>query len=115
MPVTPETPPWEAILERGEGEQLVARSTRRPQDALVEPMPDGLHPELLEALAAHPGRPMSKPALAQRLRSSDTVLSHDALDVYVHRVRRRIDGSGAAIHTLRGLGYVLEPADEPPA
>ncbi len=51
MAVTPETPPWEAILERGEGEQLVARSTERHQDALVEPMPDQLHPELLEALA----------------------------------------------------------------
>ncbi len=51
MPVTPETPPWEAILERGEGEQLVARSTERPQDALVEPMPEHLHPELLDALA----------------------------------------------------------------
>ncbi len=51
MPVTPETPPWEAILERGEGEQLVARSKERHQDALVEPMPEHLHPELLEALA----------------------------------------------------------------
>ncbi len=51
MAVTPETPPWEAILERGEGEQLVARSKERHQDALVEPMPEQLHPELLEALA----------------------------------------------------------------
>ena len=51
MAVTPETPPWEAILERGEGEQLVARSKERHQDALVEPVPEQLHPELLEALA----------------------------------------------------------------
>ena len=51
MAVTPEIPPWEAILERGEGEQLVARSKERHQDALVEPMPEQLHPELLEALA----------------------------------------------------------------
>ena len=40
--------------------------------------------------------------------ASDAVLSHDALEVYVHRLRRRLEGSGAAIHTLRGLGYVLE-------
>ncbi len=51
MPTAPETPPWEAILERGEGEQLVARATERHQDALVEPMPQQLHPELLEGLA----------------------------------------------------------------
>jgi DNA-binding response OmpR family regulator len=71
--------------------------------------------DLLEALMAPPGRPVSKFALAQRLRSDDAVLSHDALEVYVHRLRRRLEGSGAAIHTLRGLGYVLEAADDAPA
>ncbi|HSW04905.1 response regulator transcription factor [Aquabacterium sp.] len=69
--------------------------------------------DLLESLMAHPGRPVSKLALAQRLCSADAVLSHDALEVYVHRLRRRLDGSGAAIHTLRGLGYVLEADDAP--
>ena len=52
--------------------------------------------------------------LADGLRSSEAVLSHDALEVYVHRLRRRLQGSGAAIHTVRGLGYVLEPSDEAP-
>ena len=50
MAVTPQTPAWEAVLARGEGEQLVARSRERPQDALVEPMPSDLHPELAHAL-----------------------------------------------------------------
>ena len=71
--------------------------------------------DLLETLIAHPGRPVSKQALAQRLCSADAVLSHDALEVYVHRLRRRIERSGAAIHTLRGLGYVLEADDAPTA
>jgi DNA-binding response OmpR family regulator len=64
--------------------------------------------DLLEALIAQSPRPVSKQTLAERLRSSDAVLSHDALEVYVYRLRRRLEGSGAAIHTLRGLGYVLE-------
>jgi DNA-binding response OmpR family regulator len=64
--------------------------------------------DLLEALVVHPGRPVSKSELAERLRTDDAVLSHEALEVYVHRLRRRLEGSGAAIHTLRGLGYVLE-------
>jgi two-component system response regulator TctD len=64
--------------------------------------------DLLEALVVHPGKPVSKGELAERLRTDDAVLSHDALEVYVHRLRRRLEGSGAAIHTLRGLGYVLE-------
>ena len=71
--------------------------------------------DLLEALMINAGRPVNKLLLADRLRSSDSVLSHDALEVYVHRLRRRIEGSGAAIHTLRGLGYLLEAADASPA
>jgi two-component system response regulator TctD len=65
--------------------------------------------DLLEALLVQSPRPVSKQLLAERLRSTDAVLSHDALEVYVHRLRRRLVGSGAAIHTLRGLGYALEP------
>ena len=70
--------------------------------------------DLLEALIAQLNRPVSKNRLADGLWSSEAVLSHDALEVYVHRLRRRLEGSGAAIHTLRGLGYVLEASDEAP-
>jgi len=31
----------------------------------------------------------------------------NAVEIYVHRVRRKLEGSGVAIATLRGLGYVL--------
>ena len=68
--------------------------------------------DLLESLAERPGRPVSKMKLAERLCTEDAVLSHDALEVYVHRLRRRLCGSGATIHTLRGLGYMLDAADE---
>ena len=71
--------------------------------------------DLLEALIVHAGRPVSKLLLTQRLRSGDAVLSNEALEIYVHRLRRRLDHSGAAIHTLRGLGYVLEAAGDAPA
>ncbi|MDP2693783.1 MAG: response regulator [Gallionella sp.] len=71
--------------------------------------------DLLEALMVHAGRPVSKLVLTQRLGGGDTVLSNEALEIYVHRLRRRLDGSGAEIHTLRGLGYVLEAADDAPA
>jgi len=71
--------------------------------------------DLLEVLMINAGRPVNKLLLADRLRNSDSVLSHDALEVYVHRLRRRIEGSGAAIHTLRGLGYLLEAADAAPS
>jgi two-component system response regulator TctD len=71
--------------------------------------------DVLEVLIVHGAHPVNKQLLTQRLRTSDAVLSNDALELYVHRVRRRIEGSGATIRTLRGLGYVLEAADDPPA
>src|SRR6185436_2165902 len=31
-----------------------------------------------------------------------------SIEVYIHRLRRKLDGSGLAIRTVRGLGYLLE-------
>ena len=31
------------------------------------------------------------------------------IEVYVHRLRRKLEGSGVSIRTVRGLGYLLEP------
>jgi DNA-binding response OmpR family regulator len=63
---------------------------------------------LLETLIERHGQPVSKAQLADRLSAADALLSEDALEVYVHRLRRRLEASGARITTLRGLGYVLE-------
>lgn len=32
----------------------------------------------------------------------------EAVEVLIHRLRRRLEGQGVRISTLRGLGYVLE-------
>jgi len=34
----------------------------------------------------------------------------DAIEVIVHRLRKRLGETGVRIVTLRGLGYCLEPA-----
>ena len=44
--------PWEETLKRAEGDQLVARSRMGGRPATLVPVPDSLHPELREALAA---------------------------------------------------------------
>jgi DEAD/DEAH box helicase domain-containing protein len=43
--------PWDAVLEAGRDEELVATSREREQAGLSEPVPDDLHPALREALA----------------------------------------------------------------
>ena len=35
-------------------------------------------------------------------------VSHNAIEVYVHRLRKKLEPSGLSITTIRGLGYCLE-------
>jgi two-component system OmpR family response regulator len=66
---------------------------------------------LLEALASRLDRVMSREQLIDALCSWDTTLTDNGLDIAVYRLRRKLDGSGVRIRTVRGLGYLLEAAD----
>jgi two-component system OmpR family response regulator len=69
--------------------------------------------EVLEALLLQAGRVVSKDRIAQRLAVRQEELADNAIEVYVHRLRRRLDPLGVRIRTVRGLGYLLEKtADE---
>ncbi|MNN28459.1 Transcriptional regulatory protein tctD [compost metagenome] len=35
-------------------------------------------------------------------------MNPDAIEIYVYRLRKKLEGSGVGIVTLRGLGYLLE-------
>ena len=62
---------------------------------------------VLELLIMKAGRTVAKPALAQSLSSIDDSVTPDAIEIYVHRLRRKLEPSDVAIVTLRGLGYLL--------
>ena len=64
---------------------------------------------VLEALVLRAGKPVSKAALHECICSMDATTGQDVVEVYVHRLRKQLLGSGVVIVTLRGLGYVLEP------
>ena len=64
--------------------------------------------DLLGELMTPPGRVLSKRDLSARLSDAGEALGENALESFVSRLRRKIAGSGAAIRTLRGLGYVVE-------
>ncbi|MDE2343359.1 MAG: response regulator transcription factor [Betaproteobacteria bacterium] len=68
---------------------------------------------VLEYLATHVRRIVSKEQLIQALTSLGQDLSENAIEAYVHRLRGKIEGSGTVIRTVRGLGYMLEQTDEP--
>jgi two-component system response regulator TctD len=66
---------------------------------------------VLESLAMRPNVPISKHVLADRIVDMDNAVSVEAIEIYVHRLRKRLEESGVAIRTLRGLGYLLEQHD----
>jgi two-component system response regulator TctD len=64
---------------------------------------------VLEMLMMKRGATVTKPNLSQGLSTIDAAVSADAVEIYVHRLRKKLEGSEATIVTLRGLGYVLKP------
>ena len=61
---------------------------------------------LLRALFDREGRAVSKEFLFEQVFAGETNL--DAVEVVVHRVRKKVEDCGIRINTLRGLGYMLE-------
>jgi two-component system response regulator TctD len=69
---------------------------------------------VLEVLILRNGRAINKETLSEKIFGIDESVNPDAIEIYVHRLRRKLEKSTAAIVTLRGLGYLLE-AKTPPA
>jgi two-component system response regulator TctD len=63
---------------------------------------------LLEILMNAKGQVFPKQKLVDRLFSYDDNVSENAVEVYVGRLRRHLEGSSVQITTLRGLGYRLD-------
>ena len=61
---------------------------------------------LLKVLLARPGQAVAKDELHRAVFGDDAV-GPDAVEVLVHRLRKRIQGSGAQLVTLRGVGYLI--------
>ena len=62
---------------------------------------------VLEALIARQGKPVAREALFSMVFGLDDDVRPEAVELYVHRLRKKLEGSGVAISTLRGLGYML--------
>ena len=62
---------------------------------------------LLETLMLKQGSTVPKQALLDGLFDLDDEAGVDALELYVHRLRKKLEASQARIITLRGVGYLL--------
>ncbi len=101
----------ETILRVGDlAVDLISRTaSRRGKDILLLPKEF----QLLEYLVRNEGRVVSRAMLLQHVWDLHFDPSTNIIDVYVGRVRRKIDGQQAypLIHTVRGMGYCLRAPD----
>jgi len=65
---------------------------------------------VLEQLLRRIGTTVSKTALVQGIYNFDSETDENAIEIYIHRLRKKLEGSRAEIVTLRGLGYLLREA-----
>ncbi|WP_211441607.1 response regulator transcription factor [Collimonas humicola] len=67
--------------------------------------------DVLEILMLKQGKTVSKTALMDGVFGLDDEPSADAIEIYIHRLRKKMEHCQAAIMTLRGLGYLLKQKD----
>ena len=67
---------------------------------------------LIELLLARQGRVVSKEQMIDHLFGFGDDVGSNAIEVYVHRVRRKLEPLGIEIRTVRGMGYLLDKFDE---
>ncbi|MCA3135362.1 MAG: response regulator transcription factor [Rhodocyclaceae bacterium] len=68
---------------------------------------------VLETLARRAGRVVSKEQILEAMTGWGEDVGVNAVEVYVHRLRRKIEPAGVNIRTVRGLGYLLEKGAAP--
>ena len=68
---------------------------------------------VLENLMLRAGQVVSKENLMQALSNWDKELSMNAIEVYMSRLRAKVEPGGVRIRTVRGFGYLLEEQNEP--
>ena len=65
----------------------------------------------LTALLIRAGSPVGKSQLSDKVFPQDASVGPDAIELVLHRLRRKLADGDVHIVTVRGLGYMLEDAD----
>jgi len=64
--------------------------------------------DVLELLLVNAGKVVSKTKFIQHLCGWQEDLTSNAIEVYISRLRRKLDPSGLSLRVIRGIGYILE-------
>ncbi|RST55832.1 winged helix-turn-helix domain-containing protein [Variovorax sp. MHTC-1] len=109
-----------ALVRRSHGQ---AQERLSAQDVVLDPAARSVHKageqvtlsirefDLLQTLMLNAGRVLSREQLEQQLYSWGQEVESNAIEVHVHRLRRKL--GNALIQTVRGVGYVLMRSTSP--
>jgi DNA-binding response OmpR family regulator len=106
-----------ALIRRGQGapDPMLAvgplRLDRNGGDAFLDDQPLDLRRRelaVLEGLMVRAGKLTPKERLVAEVFGHEEPVGTNALEVYVARLRRKLEPGGVQIRTVRGLGYILE-------
>jgi two-component system OmpR family response regulator/two-component system response regulator QseB len=109
-----------ALVRRSHGQ---AQECLAAQDVVLDPAARSVHKagepvtlsirefDLLQTLMLNVGRVLSREQLEQQLYSWGQEVESNAIEVHVHRLRRKL--GNALIQTVRGVGYVLMRSSSP--
>ena len=111
-----------ALLRRGQGAssstihygRLVYDLTAR--QVMIENKPIELSARelaVLESLLLNTGKVVSKEQLVEKLCDWGEYVGTNAIEVYIHRLRKKIEPLDSEIKTIRGLGYLMEKHRDP--
>ncbi len=81
------------------------------REVLLNGEPADLTPRevaVLELLLQKVGRLVSKRVLVEQVANWDDEPTDNAIEITIHRLRKKLESSGIHINTVRGFGYVLE-------
>ncbi|MBV8467001.1 MAG: response regulator transcription factor [Burkholderiales bacterium] len=67
---------------------------------------------LLESLLSQADRVVSKETLTNRMGDSEMAAGDNTVEVYIHRLRRKLAPAGLEIVTIRGVGYLLREVQD---
>lgn len=103
-----------ALLRRGLGECIEFGNCRweiKDRKLFLQQQPVSLSARetaLLELLLHNRNRVVSKERILETLTGWSSEIGTNAVEVYIHRLRRKLEAGAVAIRTVRGLGYLLE-------
>ena len=100
-----------AVLSFGAFELDSANRQARASGQLIELGPREW--TVMEYLMVHAPKPASKEKLLAALTGWDKEITPNAIEVYISRLRGKLEPHGIALRSIRGFGYRLELADGP--